>query len=187
MKEYKSKNGYWFTQNDEDIIIDRLFVKELVTPEDLNMDNWIEVSNEWKEKWEMEHSQEDSVQDNSDIEELREKKIEEIEEYDKSEEVNSFTYNGINGWIDSPTRTAYSASIQNAELLGETSIDLLFSNTVLTLDIETAKVVLAKISRYADKCWMVTQKHLSEVKSFKTSKGITDFDVTKDYPEKLVF
>lgn len=185
-KTLKASEGYWLTQKDEDIE-DRTFITAIAVPEENELEVWTEVSDEWKENWEKEHSEKETEDTDSDIEELRNKKIEEINEYDKSDNVNSFTYNGISGWIDNPTRTSYSASIQNAELLGETTIDLLFNDTVLTLDINTAKVMLAKISRYADKCWMVTQKHLNEVKSFKTSKEISDFDITSDYPEKLEF
>lgn len=182
----KASDGKWLTEIDENVE-NRSFITAVTTPNAEELDKWTEVSDEWKTNWENEHSEDVSMEDNIDIEELRNEKLDEIKAYDKSDSVNSFTYNGISGWIDNPTRTSYSASIQNAELLGETSIDLLFNDTVLTLDIDTAKVMLAKISRYADKCWMVTQTHISKVKDLKTSKEIRDFDVTSDYPEKLEF
>lgn len=117
----------------------------------------------------------------------KERKKAEIEAYDSSEAVNSFTVNGQKAWLTNAERTSYTASVGNAELLGETTIDLLLNGQVLTLPIGKAKVMLAQISRYADKCWMVTQRHLMAVDALESDAEIEAYDYRAGYPERLGF
>lgn len=75
----------------------------------------------------------------------KEQIIKKIEDYDSSDVVNSFTVNGESAWITATERTNYTASIQSAEILGETTVDLLLNGNKLTLPIENAKTMLAQI------------------------------------------
>lgn len=118
---------------------------------------------------------------------VKEKKVADIKAYDASDEVNSFTVNGEKAWLDNAERTSYTASVSNAETLGEESIDLLLNGHVLTLPTDKAKVMLAQISRYADKCWMVTQQHILKVEAMTDDKEIEDYDYKGGYPERLRF
>lgn len=115
----------------------------------------------------------------------------EIEAWDSSEAVNSFTVTAggrtFTAWLTNAERTSYTASVGNAELLGETEIDLLLDGRVLTLPIGKAKVMLAQISRYADKCWMVTQQHLLAVDALTDEAEIEAYDYKQGYPERLSF
>lgn len=121
----------------------------------------------------------------------KERKKAEIEAYDSSEAVNSFTVTAggrtFTAWLTNAERTSYTASVGNAELLGETTIDLLLNGQVLTLPIGKAKVMLAQISRYADKCWMVTQGHLMAVETLADDAEIEAYDYKTGYPERLGF
>lgn len=115
----------------------------------------------------------------------------EIEAYDSSEAVNSFTVTAggetFAAWMTNAERTSYTASVGNAELLGETAVDLLLDGRVLTLPTDRAKVMLAQISRYADKCWMVTQRHLMAVDALADEGEIGGYDYRQGYPERLEF
>lgn len=121
------------------------------------------------------------------LEDAKEQVKKKIEEYDSSDAVNSFTVNGETAWMTATERTNYTASIQSAETLGETSVDLILNGNKLTLPIENAKTLLAQICRYADKCWMITQKHISEVNSLNDITSVMEYDYKKEYPNKLQF
>lgn len=121
------------------------------------------------------------------LEDAKAQMIENIKAYDASDSVNSFLVNGNKAWMTNTERTSYTASVSNAELLGETSVDLLLNGTVITLPTANAKVMLAQISRYADKCWMVTQQHLLDVEKLTEAAEVLAYDYKAGYPDKLEF
>ena len=53
------------------------------------------------------------------------------------------------------------------------------------LSIMEAKVILAKIQRYADACYMVTQGHHKAIEALTTVEDVEGYDFTQGYPEKL--
>ena len=59
-------DGNWLTQADMSIIDERFFVTIITVPAPQYVDNYIEVTDEWKVQWEEEHQPEpeqDAVQD----------------------------------------------------------------------------------------------------------------------------
>lgn len=121
------------------------------------------------------------------LDEAKEQLKKKIEDYDKSDNVNSFTVNGESAWMTNAERTSYTASVTNAETLGEDSIQLLLNGKVLILPTSEAKTMLAQISRYADKCWMVTQQHLLEVDKLNDIDKIQSYNYKEGYPNRLTF
>lgn len=107
--------------------------------------------------------------------------------YDSSGAVNSFLLNGVPGWMTADERTRYTASVSSAETLGESSVSLMLNGSPLTLPLATARTMLAKISRYADNCWMVTQRHLMEVDGLASVEDALGYDYRDGYPERLEF
>jgi hypothetical protein len=97
-----------------------------------------------------------------------EQKLQEITDYDSSDSVNSFSINGVNTWLTEEKRNSYLTSIQAAELLGETSVTFGICGQSITLDLHTAKIMLAKLQRYADACYLVTMQHKEEVEMLTT-------------------
>lgn len=121
------------------------------------------------------------------LEDAKEQVKKKIEDYDKSNAVNSFLVNGESAWLNNGERTSYTASVSNAETLNEDSVDLLLNGKVLTLPTQNAKTMLAQISRYADKCWMVTQQHLLEVEKLTDVDKVLGYDYKVGYPDRLSF
>lgn len=113
------------------------------------------------------------------------RKLAEIEAYDASEAVNSFYVNGKAAWLDNAARTSYTASVQNARLLGEETVTLRLAGREITLPIDTAAVTLARISRYADQCWLVTERHKAEVEAMESDAEVEAYDITQGYPARL--
>ena len=116
-----------------------------------------------------------------------EQKLQEITDYDSSDSVNSFSINGVNMWLTAEVRNSYLTSIQAAELLGEASITFDIGGQSVTLDLQTAKIMLAKLQRYADACYLVTMQHKIEVNALTSIAEVEAYDITKGYPDKLAF
>lgn len=121
------------------------------------------------------------------LEQAIQEKLNKIEVYDSSSSVNSFTVNDTSAWLDKDTRSNYNTSIQAAELLEEETISLLIAGNVISLTLTQAKTILAKIQRYADICYLVTQSHIAAVKVLTTINEVDAYDIENGYPDKLEF
>lgn len=121
------------------------------------------------------------------IETLKEVKLNELVDYDKSDNVNTFTVNGVNAWFDKENRAALSTSIESASLLGETEITFVVNDKEFSIDIQAAKQMLATVQRYADKCFLVTESHKRAIKGLSKAEDIVSYDVTTGYPTKVTF
>lgn len=115
------------------------------------------------------------------------KKIAEIDVYDNSDKVNGFTYNGVGLWFTAEVRASFKNSIESASLLGETEISIPTTAGIIKLSLDNAKIMLAKIQRYADACYLITMQHKSEVEILTTVAEVEAYDITKGYPDKLAF
>lgn len=121
------------------------------------------------------------------LEVARRQKVWSIVEYDRSEAVNSFTVNGVSAWLTPEVRSNYKNSIEAAELLRETHITFIIAGIVSTSTLQDARIMLAKIQRYADKCTIITETHKVNVNSLLTVEEIDAYDYTVGYPEKESF
>jgi hypothetical protein len=114
-------------------------------------------------------------------------KIAEIDAYDNSDEVNSFLFNEQKTWIDAGTRAVFRNSIDSAELLQEETIQLPISGVIITVPVAQAKIMLARIQRYADNAAIVTAGHKIAVSSFDSISQVEGYNYKTGYPEKEVF
>jgi hypothetical protein len=114
-------------------------------------------------------------------------KIAEIDAYDTSNEVNSFMVSGQKTWIDAGTRAVFRNSIDSAELLQEETIQMPIGGDVLTFPIAQAKIMLAKIQRYADNAAIVTAGHKLAVSKLKTVAKVNGYNFKTGYPVKEEF
>lgn len=121
------------------------------------------------------------------IETLKEVKLKKLADYDTSENVNGFILNDKTAWFDKENRAALSTSIESALLLGETEITFVVNDKEFSIDIPTAKQMLAAVQRYADKCYLVTEAHKRAIKGLSESEAVVNYDVTTGYPTKVTF
>lgn len=121
------------------------------------------------------------------IETLKEVKLKELADYDISEDINGFILNDKTAWFDKDTRAALSTSIESASLLGETTITFVVNDKEFSIDISTAKQMLAAVQRYADKCFLITEAHKRAIKGLTEAEEIINYDVTTGYPTKVTF
>lgn len=191
MKTLKAKEGYYLTQSADVAIQDRTITDCLYLPDNADMSAWKEITSTEADAYRKQlddynNSQTTQVVDNS-LADAISKKIAEISVYDNSDSVNSLTYGGVKTWIDAQTRANYLNSINAAQVLGETSITFMIADQAVTVTIDIAKMLLAKIQRYADECYIVTMTHKAEVSKLTSIEEVNAYDITVGYPDKLAF
>lgn len=112
-------------------------------------------------------------------------KIAEIAEYSDSDAVNSLTFNGIKTWLTRTVRDGYNTSITAAKNLGEANVTFMVGDKEMQLPVEQARRVLDLVQRYADACYIVTERHKIAVRALQTVDEVEAYDYTVGYPEKL--
>lgn len=107
--------------------------------------------------------------------------LKKIEQYDKSDEVNSFLIKKSKFWLDKNTRIGlmYLANCSTD------NIQLVLGEQILTIPVDAVKNFLQQLEVYAGQCYLQTQKHLIAAKDLKTIEDIINYDYTKGYPDKL--
>ena len=125
------------------------------------------------------------------LEQAKQEKIAQIEEYDNSDTVNGFDIvmgqDTITAWIHPEQRANYKNSLDSAELLGLTEVHPVFNGIQLTLETVMAKMALAQIQIYADRCFIVTETHKANVEALESIEDVDAYDNTTGYPERLTF
>lgn len=122
------------------------------------------------------------------LEEAKQEKLREIDNYDNSENVNGFTINGsINAWFTPTERTNYKNSIDSAKLLSVDTLSLFIGDTLVTISTKKAEMMLAALQLYADTCFVVTKQHKLTVDAMTEIQDVDNYDYTLGYPAKLNF
>lgn len=121
----------------------------------------------------------------TDIDMAKAAKIAEIAAYSDSDAVNSLTFHGIKTWLTRTVRDGYDTSITAAKNLGEPTVTFMVGDKEMQQPVEQARRVLDLVQRYADACFLVTERHKIAVKSLQTVEEVEAYDYTRGYPEKL--
>lgn len=121
------------------------------------------------------------------VEEAKEMLIAEITAYDKSPSVNSFLLNDKQRWLDIDLRRSLSYSTNILKEDGEKTVDIWFDTECETMNIENALYMLKTLEVYAKQTNNVTHQHKAEVMALTTIAEVESYDITKGYPDKLVF
>lgn len=117
----------------------------------------------------------------------RQKKLNDIAAYDKSDNVNSFTLNGHSYWLDRETRMSVSFSTTQEKTAGSENTTVWLGNEPITLPCDTVLQLLAQLEIYAKKCYNKTAEHKSKVMELQSVKEVEEYDYTLGYPEKPDF
>ena len=121
-----------------------------------------------------------------DINRLKSKRIEEINEYDVSENVNSFYINNIALWLTRDERGALRSDCERLLKNSETTIRLFAGVKLGFIDIplSTAITMLDEVEEYARKSFLVTNAHILEIYNSTDIDFILNYDITAGYPDK---
>ena len=120
------------------------------------------------------------------LEQAKVDKIAEIAAYDTSDKVNGFILNGQIVWLDKATRVGLMNSTTIERDLGQETTELWLGEHNLIIKCDLAIQLLQQLEVYALKCFNVTATHKKEVNNLSTIEEINSYDITKDYPDKLV-
>ena len=171
------------------------------TYEDFRNDKWIQLSNE-QVAFHVEHPHASISQVLSmtipeppvhvrTLEEAKQEKIQQIEQYNNSDSVNGFDVvinnETLSDWLTPTERSNYKNSIEAAEMIELSTVSLYVQNNLITLPIETAKMMLAQIQLYADACYLTTKQNIAEVNALNSIESVDNYDITSNYPTRLTF
>lgn len=122
------------------------------------------------------------------LNQARQTKLTEIDIYDLSDSVNSFTINGvITAWLTPTERANYAQSVAAAKLLQQDTLSFYIGDNYLEVEVNNAERLLAALQLYADKCFIVTKQHKLAVQQLEDIESINNYDYTSGYPDKLNF
>lgn len=122
-----------------------------------------------------------------DIEDVRKMKVSEIQQFDKSKDVNSFDFNGKSVWLDKSTRVGLFNSISIEKEAGMNDTALWLDSVKHLISIPEALSLLNAIELYAINCYNVTQSHIAAVNALTSIEEIESYDFKTGYPSKLNF
>lgn len=117
----------------------------------------------------------------------KEEAIEQITEYDQSEDVNSFTLLGKQMWLPKETRVGLVNSVTIEKNAGKETTVLWFGGEKYELPVDTALQMLSALELYALECYNVTAAHKAAVNALESVEDVVAYDYTQGYPEKLNF
>ena len=136
-----------------------------------------------KEVWDMEMFPEPERT----IEEAKREKIKEIEMYDQSEEVNSFTIGNLSMWLTVSERQQIATQISSNEAIGRETMTRWFEGQEFTFPIAAWKQMLVALEVYAGDALNVTEAHKAAVNALDNVEDVDNYDYMTGYPEKLHF
>jgi len=136
-----------------------------------------------KEVWDMELT---PVPERT-LEQAKREKIFEIEGYDRSEAVNSFTIGNQTMWLTVNERQQLATQISSNEAIGRETMTRWFNGYEFTYSIASWKQMLVALEVYAGDALNVTEAHKAAVNALETIEAVDNFDITAGYPDKLSF
>lgn len=108
--------------------------------------------------------------------------LKKIEQYDKSDNVNSFIYKGNKYWLDKQQRSCMKTVAES----GLSEVEVVLGTDSIILPAEFVKQFILQLEAYAYKCYVNTAKHLAAASMIDNSEDILNYDFTTGYPDKIV-
>lgn len=153
----------------------------------LNSDSYFKRGTVLKTDTEANFEEVDELPD-SELNQAKEAKIAEIDEYDKSQNVNWFYVNGVGMWYDADKRMNIRNLVESQIKEGRESTTLWTEEgNIIPIEVscDMALVLLAKLEVYAGDCKANTQQHKANVYALTSKEEVESYDYTVGYPEKL--
>ena len=115
------------------------------------------------------------------------KKIQNIKDYDKSDSVNCFYCNGKSAWLDKATRVGLVNSLNMEKAAGRENTQLWLNGESIDLKVDDALQMMVVLELYAKDCYSVTEQHIANVNELEDLNRVYNYNYTKGYPVKLKF
>lgn len=114
-------------------------------------------------------------------------KLQDIERYDASSEVNEFYIQGYPVWLDKSTRVGLMLRFNSELAVEKSETTLWYNNISFTLPLNSVIQMLYALEIYASQCYDNTQLHRANIEKLDTLDAVLEYDYTVGYPEKLNF
>lgn len=121
------------------------------------------------------------------IEAARKMLVANIEAYDLSDNVDSFTIRGMTMWLKVDERRQIATQITANEEVGRTEMTRWFNGMDFTFPLTLWKYMLTTLEVYAGDAINVTESHKAEANTLTTYNALAGYDYTQGYPAKPVF
>ena len=113
-------------------------------------------------------------------------KIAELEAYDANE-VNSFSVNGKDMWLDHDVRQQLRISLDALSQAGRENVTKWFDGEQYTYPIDVWYYMLSQVEVYAADALNVTESHKAAINALTSVSDVEAYDYTVGYPDKLSF
>lgn len=121
------------------------------------------------------------------LQKAKDAKMAELDAYDSSDAVNSFTIGGVEMWLDAPTRQQLRISLDACYSLGRETVSKWFNGVEYTFKINVWYQMLTALEVYAADALNVTESHRAAINDLDTIEAVEGYDFTTGYPSKLIF
>ena len=121
------------------------------------------------------------------LERAKQAKIAELEVYDQSDAVDSFTINGQSMWLTVEERQQIATQISANEAVGRDNMTRWFGGHSFTFPLATWKQMLVALEVYAGDAINVTEAHKAAIEALATIEDVEAYDFSANYPTKLSF
>ncbi len=115
--------------------------------------------------------------------------VKKIKLYGDSDQVASFTYKGIAGWLDKAQRSSILNLLNLSPAMtdsDENQFSLILSSKVVNIPVSELVSLITKLENYSYQCLVATTKHLEAVEDMENLDDILNYDYTTGYPDKIV-
>lgn len=123
----------------------------------------------------------------SPLEKAKEEVFRAIEQYDTSDNVNSFSLNGVKVWLPKETRVGLMNSITIEKNSGKEESTLWFNGICIVVNCGAAIKMLSDLELYALACYNKTAEHKLAVSQLTEVSEVKIYNYTAGYPDKLSF
>lgn len=148
-------------------------------------DEWYEIVETDEEREERERREAEELARR--IHNAREQKTAEIERYDKSDAVNTFTFAGQRMWFDKNERSAIRHGVESCEGSGMETYSIWYGGKEYTLPTAVCRQMLNAVELYAIRCFDTTERHKANVATLGTIEEIVNYNYREGYPEPINF
>lgn len=177
MKQYyKIENGKTIFYQGQSIILGEWRISN-PTEEQLLEAGWMIYETQEPE----EPSQEELLQD------AKQAKLLELQEYDSSSSVNSIIVNDLELWIPAEQRAILKTSVDAYKSLNYDSVTKVWEGLEYTASPDQWLTMINMVEVYASECFNTTARHKAAIEALTTVEEVENYDFTINYPNKLNF
>lgn len=113
--------------------------------------------------------------------------LQDIENYDISDDVNAFMINGDKYWLTKPMRESLLTSLGRFQKAGIENFPFVLGSVQTQLPCDTLDGMITQLEVYATQCLGVTTSHQMAVAALETEEALMAYDYTQNYPTMLEY